>query len=154
MALKMDRSVDAVDITFFVNEAAERGKVVVVSNAGSGVAMDAPENVATVAATPSGNRPLGVLMNDFVIQDLTQTTLNWMKDVSPSGSKATIMTKGWCVTDQVDGSPLAGQIAVLSNSGHVSGVVIGTPLSSVNGYVGRFRSRKNEAGFAKLYVDL
>lgn len=154
MALKPDRNVDAVEIGYFLNEVAERGVIVSVSTAGSGVSLDNPSNLATVAGASSGAIPLGMLLNDFVSIDRTQQTVNWMKDQHVVGDKCTIMTKGWAVTNKITGTPTKGQLAVLSSSGTVTGVAVGTPSNSVNPLVGRFRSTKNEDGYARVYVDL
>ena len=76
MALKKDRYELDTDISFFMNETAERGVVVSVSTAGSGAAMDSSVAVATVAAEASGAYPLGVLLNDVVNLDLTRQHIN------------------------------------------------------------------------------
>jgi hypothetical protein len=154
MALKMDRQVDAVEISYFLNEVAERGNVVSVSTAGSGIALDSPSNVATVAAAASGSRPIGILLNDFVDIDTTRTQVNWMKDQSLIGNKCTILTKGWVVTNRITGTPTALQDAVLGPSGTISGVNIGTLSTAAAPKIGRFRSGLSEEGFAKVYVDL
>jgi hypothetical protein len=66
MALKTDRQVDATEIGYYLNGTASKGVVVSVSTAGSGVGLDLSQNVCGVAATPSGNRPLGVLLQDVI----------------------------------------------------------------------------------------
>lgn len=154
MALKMDRQVDAVDITFFLAEVAERGVVVSVKTGGSGIAMDSPKNEATVAASSQNARPLGLLMNDFVDVDPTRIGVNWMKDQHRIGDKCTILTKGWIVTNKVVGTPVTGQLAVLASSGHLAPVAVGTADSANAPIVGRFRSGVSEEGFAKVYIDL
>jgi hypothetical protein len=156
MALKGDRQVDAVEIRYFLNEVASKGVVVSVSTAGSGVAVEDVANLATVAANSSGSKPLGILLTDFVNVDLTRTPINWHKDQAQKGSKAAILTKGWVVTDQVAGTPNAGDYACLTSSGSVTGVAPGTStyVEAANPKVGRFRTKKNEDGFASVYVDL
>jgi len=154
MALKGDRQIDATEIGYFVNEVAERGSVVVISTAGSGVALENTKNVATVAASPSGQKPLGILLNDFVSIDRTRFPINWHKDQSASGDKASILTKGWVVTNKLLGTVTAGQVAYLAESGNLRGA--GTPAvnESLQPTIGRFRSDKDENGYAKVYVDL
>ena len=154
MALKMDRQVDAVELGYFLNEVAERGVVVSAATAGSGIAMDSPINVATVAAVATNRRPLGVLMNDFVDIDRTRTPLNWMKDQHAVGDKCTILTKGWIVTNKVLGAASGTGHAVLAESGNIREVAYGTAETSAAPRVGRFRSGKSEEGFAKVYIDL
>jgi hypothetical protein len=156
MALKADRKIDVVDISYFLNEVASKGVIVSVSTAGSGVALEDPANLVTVSASSSGARPLGMLLTEFVNVDQTRTPINWHKDQAQKGSKAAIMTKGWAVTDQVTGSPAKNDWAVLSSSGAVTGVAPHQVSWNqiANPRVGTFRSIKNEDGYARVYVDL
>lgn len=155
MALKEDRQVDAVDISFFLNETASKGVTLVTSTAGSGVSMDNPASLATVAANSSGNQPLGCLLNDFVNVDQTRTPINWHKDEAQIGTKATILTKGWVVTNAVTGTPTAGNKAVLASSGYVMPRPAITSWNQVaNPLVGQFRSKVDQYGYAKVYFDL
>lgn len=151
----MDRQVDAVELGYFVNEVQERGAVMCVSTGGSGIALDSPSNVATCKFnTASGQLPLGLLMNDFVNIDLTRTPINWYKDQAVSGDKATLLTKGWIVTNLVIGNPVAGQLAVVASGGYVSGIA--QPITNVVNFpvVGRFRSGLSEEGYARVNIDL
>lgn len=155
MALKMDRQIDAVEVGYFVNTVTERGLFVSVFTNGSGVALDNPSNVATVNNVASGSLPLGCLLNDFVNLDLTRTPINWMKDQSQIGNKATILTKGWVVTNKVNGTPVAGDDAVLDASGFIKPFAPGFDTNvSVAPRVGRFRTGLDESGYARVYVDL
>jgi hypothetical protein len=155
MALKGDRQVLETEIGFYLNEVATRGVVVCVSTAGSGVALDNVSSVATVAANSSGNKPIGILLNDFVNLDLTKFPVNWHKDQANSGDKATILTKGWVVTDQITGTPVARDFAVLSSSGTVATLAPGGTWNEVaNPKVGRFITKKDQSGYARVYVDL
>lgn len=154
MALRMDRQIDATELGYYITSVTNRGVVVSVVTAGSGVDLDNPLNVASATASASGASPLGVLLNDFVNIDLTRTPLNWHKDQSQIGSKGTILRKGWCVTDQIIGTPTAGQHAILTVSGQVSGVPQYTLNTLTNPKVGRWLSSQDEAGFARLEVDL
>jgi len=156
MALKGDRQVDSVEVGFYLNAAASQGSVVSISTAGSGVALDDPASLVTVAGASSGQKPVGMLLTEVVSLDLTRTPINWHRDQVNVGGKVTVMTKGWAVTDQLTGSPTAGQEALLCSSGTLTGQAIGTATwnKASNPFVGRFRSTKNEAGFARVYVDL
>lgn len=149
MALKGDRHEFDTDISYFMNEAATRGYLVSVSTQGSGSAMDSASSLVTVAANGSGAAVLGVLLNDMVDIDQTRQHVNWNKDEVVKGSKVTILTKGFVVTDAIAGTPTAGQTAYLANSGKF------TPTSAT-GYatVGRFLSTKDADGFAKISVNL
>jgi len=154
MTLKMDRQVLDTEISYFMNETASPGAVVSISTAGSGISLDNTSSVATVSASSSGAKPLGVLLNEVVNLDLTRTPVNWHKDQVNQGDKVTILRKGWVITDQVTLAN-AGSGAVLSSSGNVTNQ---GPISIYNQVanpkVGSFLSNKDENGFAKLYVDL
>lgn len=149
MALKGDRHELDTDISYFMNETASRGVVVSVSTQGSGAAMDNASAVATVAAEASGAIALGVLMNDVVNIDQTRQHLNWHKDEVQQGSKVTILTKGFVVTDQISGTPSAGDTAYLADSGLIAGSQDGTAPA-----IGRFLSTKDADGYAKVSVNL
>lgn len=154
MALKGDRQIDATEIGYFVNEVAERGSIVSISTAGSGIALENNRSVATVATSPSGQKPLGLLLNDFVSIDRTRFPLNWHKDQAASGDKASILTKGWVVTNKLLGTISAGHVAYLAESGNLRGSTLPPTNIANQPVVGRFRSDKDEAGYAKVYIDL
>jgi ApbE superfamily uncharacterized protein (UPF0280 family) len=149
MALKGDRHELDTDISYFMNETASRGVVVSVSTQGSGAAMDNASAVATVAAEASGAIALGVLLNDVVNIDQTRQHLNWHKDEVQQGSKVTILTKGFVVTDQISGTPSAGDVAYLADSGLIAGTQDGTAPA-----IGRFLSTQDADGYAKVSVNL
>lgn len=149
MALKGDRHELDTDISFFLNETAEKGQVVSVSTQGSGAAMDNSSALATVAAEASGAVALGVLLNDVVDIDQTRQHINWHKDEVQKGGKVTILTKGFVVTDQISGNPTAGQVAYLADSGLIAGTQDGTAPA-----IGRFLSTKDADGFAKVSINL
>lgn len=169
MALKPDRKItDGTDISYFMNTIAERGIVVVLSAGGSGAAMD---DAAAVAAKPSalygsGQYPLGILLNDVVSGDLTKTHLNYMKDEVQVGGKVTILRRGVVVTNMVEGTPSAGQMAYIggANDGKITGIafsatsplaVVGTGIQTPQTQrIGTWLSSKDADGYAKLEVNL
>ena len=55
MALKADRHEVVTDISFFLNETAERGIIVTHSTAGSGSAMDDSNALVVVPTTAAGS---------------------------------------------------------------------------------------------------
>ena len=149
MALKGDRHELDTEVTYFMNETASRGVVVSVNTQGSGSAMDSSSALATVAASASGAAALGVLLNDVVDIDQTRQHLNWHKDEVQKGSKVTILTKGFVVTDKISGTPTAGQTAYLGASGLIAGTqATGAPA------IGRFLSTKDADGYAKVAINL
>jgi len=160
MALRTDRIHIDSQIDYFMNETAERGGIVCVSTTGSGSAMDQAKQLATYKANMSGCLPLGVLMCDMVDIDLTRQHENWHKEEVVKGGKVTIWNKCTVVTNQVypGDTPTAGQTAFLAPSGFISNSMKQTDsaasLHEPRYVVGRFLSTKDEAGFAKVSVNL
>ena len=154
MALKADRNELDVDISYFMNETAERGQIVVISTAGSGAAMDQAGALVTVAAASTTNIPVGVLLNDVVNLDLTRQHINWHKDEVQKGGKVAILKKGSVVTDQIEGTPTAGALAFLDDADTGKFAVAGSVADTKYSPVGRFMSTKDEDGYAKVEVNL
>ena len=156
MALKTDRSTLQTDISFFMNEAATRGGVTVISTGGSGASMDNGNAVVTFAASPSGKVPVGLLLNDMVNIDLTRQHLNQHKDEVQKGGKVTLLQKGFVVTNSLEGTdPNAGDPAYLGHSGNIAtSALAGNPTNPDRLVVGRFLSDVDEDGYAKVYIDL
>ena len=100
MALKTDRSTLQTDISFFMNEAATRGGVAVISTGGSGASMDNGNAVVTYSASPSGKVPVGLLLNDMVNIDLTRQHLNQHKDEVQKGGRS-LSPEGFVVTNNL-----------------------------------------------------
>lgn len=157
MALKSDRSTLQTDISFFMNEAATRGGVASISTGGSGVSLDNGAAVVTYGAVPSGKVPVGVLLNDMVDIDLTRQHLNQHKDEVQKGGKVTLLTKGWVVTNNLQGTPAAGDLAYLGHSGNIANSDLSSDDSDSDGssrVVGRFLSAVDQNGYAKVFIDL
>ena len=154
MALKADRNELDVDISYFMNETAERGQIVVISTAGSGAAMDQAGALVTVAAASTTNIPVGVLLNDVVNLDLTRQHINWHKDEVQKGGKVAILKKGYVVTAQIEGTPTAGALAFLDDADTGKFAVAGSVADTKYSPVGRFMSTKDEDGYAKVEVNL
>ena len=154
MALKPERYFVADDISFFMNEVAERGGFVSLSTGGSGTAMDQGVAVCTYAATQSGKVPLGVLMQDMVNKDLTQTHLNFFKDEVQKGSKVDLWTQGTVVTNMIYPglTPIAGSGAYLGPSGLLQTTVNGNLVATPK--VGTFLTSKDADGYAKVRFSL
>ena len=149
MALKSDRIEAYTDISFFCNDAsAERGVIAVHSTGGSGVAMDDSLAVVTIAASQSGTKPAGLLLNDVVSLDLTRQHINWHKDEVQIGGKVTLLRVGQVTTDLVDGTPGAGDAAYVGPSGLIS------TSSSGATQIGTFLSSVDSDGYAKVSVNI
>jgi hypothetical protein len=170
MALKPDRIEmnGDTDISFFMNETAEKGSVVVLSAGGSGAAMDDSAALAKLSDTSYGvgEVPLGILMCDVVSGDLTKTHLNQHKDEVQVGSKVTILRKGQVTTNMISGTPTAGQGAYVANGANLCGAnnlgasdyaaITGGTTSAQFAYprVGTWLSSKDADGYAKVAINL
>lgn len=153
MALKTDRYEGVTDISFFMNEVAERGGVAVILTGGSGSAMDQGVALVTYSASPSGKRPQGLLMCDMVNIDQTRQHINYHKNETQKGGKVTLMKQGFAVTNMIEAgaSPVAGNVAYLSNSGLLTSVSLGRAATPA---VGEFVTAKDEDGYAKVEILL
>ena len=162
MALKADRYEESTDISYFYNAGtATRGGVVVLDAAAlagaSGAALDQGENLVKYANATATDVPVGILLNDVVNKDLTRTHLNQHKDEVQLGGKVTVLRKGYVVTNSIEGTPSAGDIAYVHNNGNISNgssIAVATLVASGNLAVGRFLSSKDEDGYAKVEVNL
>jgi hypothetical protein len=135
-----------------MNTTATRGGVVsaVTATSGVGVSMDDAGAVVAYAATVSGSKPIGILLNDVVDIDLTRQHINWYKDEVQKGGKVTVLRQGQVTTDKIvaAATPSAGDDAYVGVSG-----LIGT--SSTNSVkIGQFLSAKDADGYAKVSVNL
>lgn len=150
MALKPDRNQLDWDISRYMNEVAEAGGVAVVSTNGSGHAMDGTRNVATYAASPSGKIAAGILLGDLVNYG-TQLHRNFYRDANMSGSKVSLLTKGWVVTNMIypGTTPTAGDPAYVGASGYITPTQAGG-----NATIGRFETSKDEDGYAKVSINI
>lgn len=151
MALKSDRRELDTDISFFMDEVAEKGYVVCYSTAGSGAAMDDSNAVVTIPAHASGT-PVGILLNDMVNIDQTRQHINWHKDERQKGDKVTILKKGYVVTNAISGTPAGGDPAYVVASG-----LIGNAAGSGGGstqIIGRFKSSKDSDGYCTVDINL
>lgn len=161
MALKPDRNELDVSIEWFVNSLTgpnssrmERGGVVcaLTTATGTGAGMDNASQAVEYAANPSGRAAIGILVNDFVNLDLSRQEVNRYKDEAQIGTKAVILTKGWVVTDKIDSTSATGTVPVTAYAG-ASGVIT---QQNPGGYptIGRFLTRKDANGFAKVEINL
>ncbi len=74
--------------------------------------------------------------------------LNWHKDEVQKGGKVTILRKGFLVTDQISGTPAAGDVAFVADNGKFADSKDGTALAC-----GQFLSSKDADGYAKVSVN-
>jgi hypothetical protein len=159
MALKADRYEESTDISYFYTAGAvSRGGVVCLETlSASGAAMDQGDNTVSYQQAATSDVPVGILLNDVVNKDLTRTHLNQYKDEVQLGGKVTVMTRGWVVTNMVDGTPSPGDVAYASDAGGTAGYLSDSAAdatASGNLAVGRFMSAKDSDGYCKVYVNL
>lgn len=155
MALKPDREELAHDISFYMDEVAERGGVVTLLTAGSGggwkTVMGDTHNVVTYAASPTGKKPMGILLNDMVnLVDRTGMTFRQgHRDEMAVGSKCTLLRRGWVTTNKILGTPVGGEPAYVGASG-----LITPTAASGSAQIGQFLGSKDEDGYARVSVLL
>jgi len=158
MALKGDRYTAITEISFFMDQVAERGGIAVLKTAGSGAALDQSAAEVEYAASPSGKVPMGLLTDDMVNKDLTRTHLNFQKSEHQKGSKVNFARDGWFVTNMIESTGIAAAIgggsgAYLGLSGLLTTAATG-PGGYSNPKVGIFESSQDEDGYVKVYVKL
>lgn len=158
MSLKGKRYVgDNTDISYFCNSTLVKGGIGCIITSGSGASLDQAQNAVGYAANPSGLRPVGIILNDVVDQDLTRTHKNYYKDETQVGGKVTVLRKGWVVTNNINGTPAAGDYAHATTNGDIMPITPANELThnrAANPLIGTFDSVKDEDGYAKVTVDL
>jgi len=155
MALKTDRYEAVTDISYVMDQTAQRGGMACQQTAGSGAAMDQAVNVARyIAASPSCNMPLGILLNDVVNLDLTRQHLNFHKDEVQLGSKVTLLKQGWVVTNWIHPQVTitAGERIYVGTSGYLTNAIVDSVTHPYS--VGRFDGTVDSDGYCKVWVNL
>ena len=147
MALRPDRNEHLTDLSFFMNETAERGVIVTAATQGSGAAMDDSAAAVQVANTTS-EIPVGLLLNDVVNLDLTRQHINFAKDEVQQGDKVLLLRVGTVTTDQISGSITMGAAAHFMSDGTLA------TGSTASIQVGRFLSKKDADGYAKVAINI
>ena len=151
MALKPDRIELLTDVSFFMSTTGDRGGVVSLSTAstGLGAAMDDANAVVEYASDPSGASAIGVLLNDVVNLDLTRQHINWHKDEVQKGGKVTVLRNGQVTTNNIHGTPAAGATAYAHSGGNISATQETGAVA-----VGQFLSSKDSDGYAKVSINI
>ena len=122
MAMGPDRVELLTDISYFVNVTGTRGRAMVydTSTTGLGAAMDSSNAVVKLPLVANGSGELlaGILANDVVNKDLSQTHLNRHKDEVQVGSKVRLIKRGWITTNIInyDCTPSPGTAAYFTAS--------------------------------------
>ena len=147
MALRPDRNEHLTDLSFFMNETAERGVIVTAATQGSGAAMD-DATAAVQVANATNEKPVGLLLNDVVNLDLTRQHINFAKDEVQQGGKVLLLRVGTVTTDQISGSITMGAAAHFMSDGTLA------TGSTASIQVGRFLSKKDADGYAKVAINI
>lgn len=152
MALKGFRKYDeGTEILYRMNEASERGIIVVAASSGTGLPGDS-HNLVKVPTAASGQYPVGLLLCDVVDIDLSRYahTARFHRDEVPLGSPVSLLRGGYVVTDRIkpDVDPAVGQIAYFDASGWLTNVDAGGP------WVGRFMGEKTSDGYIRVDICL
>lgn len=150
MALRPDRNYHfGVQIAYFMDEVGERGILVTHSSSASGAGMDDANGVVKIPTGTGDGKPAGVLLNNVVNKDLSQTHLNAHKDEVQIGSKVAVLARGWCVSNMLatGETPAAGNPAYFEASGELSGSA-GSPQ------IGIWLGAKDADGYAKIAVTI
>lgn len=150
MALAPSRQVLQTVIKYSLNEASERGRLCTI------VPNVTTAGEVTVSATPTGVgiQAIGILLDDVESMNFDRHPMYRQRNVSDVGSVVGIMTKGDCETDQIIGSPVAGQTAYLGVSGMLTTTQADDGLGNVAPRVGYFQTAPNANGFASVHIDL
>ena len=149
MALRPDRNEVVTDISFFMNEIAERGLIVTAATQGSGAAMD-DSSAAVNIANAFTDKPVGLLLNDVVNLDLTRQHINYAKDEVQQGGKVAVLRVGTVVTDQISGAITMGDPAHFTNLG----MLCSATANSTSPVIGRWLSKKDGDDFAKVAINI
>ena len=146
MALKPDRVEHLTDLSFFMDEIGTRGQIVTHSSDGSGASMD-DANAKVIKATATGQNPAGLLLNDVVDIDLTRQHINFAKDEVQKGGKVLLLRRGTVVTDNIAGTPSAGDKAYFDTDAKIT-------TSAGSAQIGRFLSAKDADDYAKVEINI
>ena len=152
MALRPDRDEHLTDLSFSMNETAERGILVVASTQGSGAAMDDSAAAVKIGAVAdrATDDPVGILLNDVVNLDLTRQHINYAKDEMQQGGKVLLLRIGTVVTDQISGAITLGDPAHFMGAGQLCSAT----ANSNSPVIGRWLSKKDADGFAKVAINI
>jgi len=153
MALKPDRVVEMTDVTNILSDVAEKGVVLCFETYGSGSTLGDSHGEVQLAASASGLKVAGVLLQDFVNIDETLYTRNMRKEEAVVGDFADVMTRGWVLTNKYTGTPTGGSKAYLTANGVVTPTVSSTGGTAATPFVGVFGGSPDEDGYVKLHIN-
>lgn len=141
------------EIRFYMNEAAERGVIVVydTSLTGSYSLDDVNNAVKLPTASYTAEAPAGLLLCDVVSTDPSLCCRNFHKDEVPVTGKVSILRHGWVTTNSIDssvtGSIVAGEDAYFVEDGELTNVAGSTK-------VGTFMTPVDSSGYAVVDINV
>lgn len=144
-----------VTVDNFMNTTGEAGFVVsyVTSTSGVGSSFDNASAVVAFGTGPlgSGSKPAGMLLQDVVNKDLSQTHLNYYKREVQVGGKVTLAKRGTYVTNAISGgmNPTPGAAAYLNEGGYIS-----TTNSADSTRIGTFAGSRSSDGYVKVDLNI
>jgi len=163
MALKPDRQVIQYDLMYFASGTFSPGMVVFQAAPPGSGGMDEgaqkayiPTNVAG-GTGPSGLIPLGISLSEVVNIDQATAFLNPFKSQLQTGDKVAIGVKGDFRTNMLYGAAVAtGATYPVVAYAAISGLLTDQSGYAGSGWpvVGKFLSRRDADGYARVRIDL
>lgn len=149
------------NVDYFMYTVGERGGVVVGTGVDAttfplGSSSDNSNRRVTYADNASGYNPVGVLFNDFVNKDLSDTPQNVYKYERQVGDKAHVIVVGTVVTNRIAAGQASGIALPAKAYVGLSGLLYtDAAYNTASGYpvVGRFLTNTDADGYAELYVN-
>jgi hypothetical protein len=150
MALAPRRQIFQTNIDYSLNEITERGKLCCI------LPGTTPNGEVTAAVVPTGVgvAVIGMLLDDVEDMNFDRHGEYRQRNVVDVGSVVGLCQEGELETDQLTGSPVAGNLAYLNVNGTVSPTQLVDGLGNNAPLVGKFLSAPNANGFAKLRLDV
>lgn len=154
MALKPHHKYDVIETKFIGKYVGERGVTLCFDTSGSGEVLG-DNHTYVDRLSPSGKVPAGLLLVDIDgTTDLTRFDLNRYKEVQASGTPVPLLTKGYVVTNNVTGTPAAGNTAYLTTNGTLTPTVSATGGTVATPKVGQFQGGLDEDGYVAVQIEL
>lgn len=146
------------NIGYFATGTMSRGGIVSQTGNGSGVIGEAMDNYGRTAGytnSPSGCKPLGLLLQDVVDIDVSRQQLNPYKNETLIGSKVTVLYRGEVMTNMIGPGQASGIFMPTDAYLGPSGLVYSSNYTA-SGWskVGQFITNIDADGYATLRVDI
>lgn len=146
MALSPSRQIFQTNVDYSLNQVAERGVICSI------IPGTTPNGEVTVA-TGVGVTPIGLLLDDVEDLNFDRHGEYRQRNVVDVGSVVGLAQECEVLTDQLTGSPVAGNTAYLGPNGTVSPTLTFDNVTP-SPVLGKFLSAPNANGFAKVRIDI